>query len=209
MKKFILILITYIVLFQTAQAKYVNEANDEKIIAVEKYKTAMCIAKQSVSGELELLSNFGFTKSELRKSMRSTTLLNRVAQFFPVLLGSYLAINIHNPINPNHPWFINPLTQMPNPEKVQTATNLIQIIYFIIINGAVTATYDDGSHYIYGLFPFGIGELTLREDRLNNLLSRVDHKINEQRFEKILDIIPSLKPTYVKCKIDDFKSIAQ
>lgn len=90
--------------------------------------------------------------------------------------------------------------------SVVVQTTLGSNLALFLTAASITATFDDFSHFSYGFLPFGIGERILRGRRLDNLLSGNEHVINNRRYEKILNIVPTLSKTTTTCSLEPIES---
>lgn len=161
-----------------ASAKFKLEGTNQELIAIES-NNSICLAKiDSNKDELEILNHSPIERPEFRKAMRSTTYANRVLLSF-----ASTPIFLYSP--PSAPFLAT------------------------IFTAGITSIFDDHSHLAgYGLLPFGIGERVMRGVRIDNLITKnSSFEINEKRFNKIMDIVPTLsaKP-YGKCTADSFKA---
>ena len=192
MKQWFLVML-FMSLAQTANAKFINKFSGEELIA-KPYGNNICIAKKNVEGELELLTPFAIEKGESRKAMRSTTYLNRALISF----GIYEVAR-----------------------RLVPSLVISYPVSLVLFNAAISQTYDDHSHFGYSFIPPaiyqillntigdyvllpGLGERIMRGVRIDNLLSEKPYLINNRRFEKVLKIAPTLKLTNEACDLSDF-----
>ncbi|MFK7823696.1 MAG: hypothetical protein AB8G05_06055 [Oligoflexales bacterium] len=203
MKKFFSIFLLLAFISQSANAKFLNSETGEELKAsINGVK--VCVAKVKKDGELELLTKFAIKKPELRKAMRSTTYFNRSLIF----IGTTTVLTMLGMIAVGPDAF---KAKMANPN-----INLAIGFASAAIDGAITSSYDDHSHFAYNFISFGVtnilrfhvpglGERIMRGVRIDNLISPDAHEINEKRFNKIIDIIPTLETTFTRCDLDLFE----
>lgn len=164
---------------QTGLARFVEFGTGNEISAFHVGYNTYCIAKETQEGE-QLITEKAVTDKELRHLMGT---FNYEVRF---VLG-YYSTN---------------LAVIP-----QSVPSFFMIHYGI--NGLISSLNDDESMYFYGLFPFGVGEMMMREVRTKNLLSDKAFEINSLRFNKIADRLAEVDATEIDCQawVDEAKSL--
>ena len=177
MKKNIMLLFLSLSLALTssANAYFIKENSDEQLVAKVIDEYVYVAHKQGE--KITLVNNYGVKWSEMRKAMRINTYLEKSILGYS---ASYLAMSVTSSMMLG---VINPVVGLGG----VLATKIAEI--------EVIARNDDGTQYLFELSPIGLlglGERIVRGKRLKNFVSSKSFEINENRFNKIIEIIPTL-----------------
>lgn len=161
-----------------ANAYFVKENSNEKLIA--KVIDGYVYVAYKKGDKIILINDYGIEWKEMRKAMRIDTYMNKA------LIAGWL---------------------FPTVNFISFASNLgvaAHASLFYVASSFIMSSIgkDDTTQFLLGLPPFpasfGIGERIIRGQRLTNLVSSKSYEINEKRFIKIIDIIPTLRFSKLK-----------